>query len=175
VIFEADPILTQSLNFEYGSEQEVHQNTAFVITNSPLKLAGIWIALEDIQPGSGELVYYPGSHAWPDYLFSGRFKHFDKERDGIDQLHAWFAWIHAEAQRRDVALQAFLPKKGDALLWHAGIAHGGSPITLPNATRRSLVGHYCPVGTRPLYHYYKPGQRRVYEALGYRYTTSYYP
>jgi hypothetical protein len=173
-VFEARPMLTQSLGFEYGSEQDIHQDTAFVITNSPLKMVGIWIALKDVQPGSGELVYYPGSHAWPDYLFSGRFKHFDRERDGMGQVNDWFAWLHEEAARRNVPLKSFLPKKGDALLWHAGLAHGGSKITDTYATRRSLVGHYCPVGTRPLYHYYKPAQRKVYEDSGNRYTTSYY-
>lgn len=174
VIFERRPILTQSLGFEYGSEQEIHQDTAFVIMTSPLKMVGIWIALEDVQPGSGELIYYPGSHLWPDFLFSGKFRHYDKERDGREQLDAWFAWLHEEARRRNVQLKSFLPKKGDALLWHAGLAHGGSHITRPGSTRRSLVGHYCPVGTRPLYHYYKPGQRKVYETEGYLYTTSYY-
>ncbi|NND69578.1 MAG: hypothetical protein HKN19_18445, partial [Halioglobus sp.] len=69
IVFEAQPVLTQSLNFEMGSEQEVHQDTAFVTMTSPLKFAGVWIALEDVQPGSGELVYFPGSHRWPDYLF----------------------------------------------------------------------------------------------------------
>jgi hypothetical protein len=174
IVFEKKPVLTQSLNFEYGSEQAVHQDVVFAIMNSPLKMAAIWIALEDVQPGSGELVYYPGSHLWPDFLFSGRFKHFDKERDGIEQKNAWHAWLHEEARRRKVELQSFLPKKGDALLWHAGLAHGGAPITTPNKTRRSLVGHYCARGVRPLYHYYKPSQRKFYDAEGFFYSSAYY-
>jgi hypothetical protein len=174
IVFEKRPVLTQSLNFEYGSEQTVHQDTAFVIMNSSLKMAALWIALEDVQPGAGELVYYPGSHLWPDFLFSGRFKHFDKERDGIEQKTAWHAWLHEEAGRRKAALQSFLPKKGDAFFWHAGLAHGGAPITMPNRTRRSLVGHYCAQGVRPLYHYYKPHQRKFYEAEGFFYSSAYY-
>ena len=57
--FDGQPMLTQSLNFEEGSAQAVHQDTAFVTMTSPLKFAGVWIALEDVQPGSGELVLLP--------------------------------------------------------------------------------------------------------------------
>jgi len=174
IVFEKKPVLTQSLNFEYGSEQSIHQDTAFVIMNSPLQMAAIWVALQDVQPGSGELIYYPGSHLWADFLFSGRFKHFDKERDGLEQKNAWHAWLHAEAARRKTKLQSFLPAKGDAFLWHAALAHGGSPITNPGMTRRSLVGHYCAQGVRPLYHYYKPAQRKFYKADEYFYSSSYY-
>ena len=31
-------------------------------------MCGAWLALEDIQPDSGELVVYPGSHRWDPVL-----------------------------------------------------------------------------------------------------------
>ncbi|HET6830459.1 MAG TPA: hypothetical protein VFH44_03815, partial [Solirubrobacterales bacterium] len=31
---------------------------------------------------------------------------------------------------------------GDVLFWHHKLTHGGSAVTRPGATRRSLVGHY---------------------------------
>jgi hypothetical protein len=34
------------------------------------------------------------------------------------------------------------PKKGEALVWAANLAHGGAPIVNPDATRRSLVVHF---------------------------------
>ena len=173
-IFETKPVLTQSLAFTMGSEQAIHQDTAFVRMNSPMKLAAVWIALEDVIQGSGELIYYPGSHRWSDYLFSGRFKHYDEERDGPKQLSNWYQWIHDEAKRQNTILETFLPKKGDILFWHAALAHGGAPIENPNATRKSLVGHYCSEGSRPLYHYYKPGQRKLYKHNQFEFTTSYY-
>lgn len=174
LVFEADPILTQSLSFQYGSGQPVHQDTAYVITNSPQKLAAVWIALEDVQPGAGELAYYPGSHHWDDFLFSKYFKHYDEERDGKEQERIWLNWLHEEADRRGVKMATFLPRKGDVLLWHASLAHGGSAITEPGATRKSLVGHYCPQGVRPLYHYYKPGQRKFYPYHSLKYSSAYY-
>jgi len=67
-VFERKPILNQSLNFERGSQQNLHQDTAFVRMNAPMKLVGVWIALEDVKPGTGEQVYYPGIHRWPDFF-----------------------------------------------------------------------------------------------------------
>ena len=174
-VFNAQPELNQSLSFTRGSEQDIHQDIAFVRMNSPMKLAAAWVALEDVRTGTGELLYYPGSHRWPDYLFSDCFKHYDEERDGQDQLQHWYAWIHEQAEAHGSELTAFLPRKGDVFLWHAGLAHGGAPITDHAATRKSLVGHYCPRGVRPLYHYYKPAQRRYRHHGPFRYCSSYYP
>lgn len=144
-IFEEKPLLTQSLSFEYGSEQEIHQDTAFVVMNSPLMFVGVWVALEDVQEGSGELIYYPGSHLWGDWLFSNRFRHFNERRDGKQQLIDWEKWMHGEAKKRNISAQKFMAKKGDVLVWHSGLAHGGSQISSEGQTRRSIVGHYCPV------------------------------
>ena len=174
LVFERKPVLTQSLRFEYGSQQAIHQDTAFVRMNAPMKLAAIWLALEDIKPGSGELIYYPGSHRWEGYLFSGQFKHYDAERDGPEQLNAWHQWIHDEAKRRHVDTESFVAKKGDILIWHAALAHGGSQVIDKKQTRLSLVGHYCPQGVRPLYQYYKPAQRKFYDYSGYKFSSSYY-
>lgn len=174
IAFESQPILTQSLNFETGSEQAVHQDTAFVTMTSPLQFAGVWIALEDVQPGSGELVYYPGSHRWPDYLFSGHFKHFDEERDGREQLDDWSRWMKEQAESLGTELAHFLPKKGDVLIWHGGLAHGGAPVTNKGSSRHSLVGHFCARGVRPVYMYYKPSQWKFYEWQGQRYSSAYY-
>ena len=80
-----------------------------------MKLVGVWTALEDTKPGTGELLYLPGSHKWEGYLFSGRFKHYDEERDGKDQLDSWYQWILDEADRRGVAPQSFHAKNGDVL------------------------------------------------------------
>lgn len=173
-VLSAEPLLTQSLSFEYGSEQSLHQDTSFVIMTSPMKFVAAWVALEDVKPGSGALQYLPGSHLWGDFLFSGKFKHWDRERDGDVALQEWNVWLMREAEKHQTKPEYFHAKKGDVFLWHSGLAHGGSPITDENATRQSLVGHYCPMGVRPLYHFYKPGQRKIYSVDGNRYCSAYY-
>ena len=73
-VFEESLLAFQSLHFEKGSTQAIHQDTAYVVLNEPMRLCASWVALEDIAPGSGELIYYPGSHRLPDWLYSGRYK-----------------------------------------------------------------------------------------------------
>ena len=36
----------------------------------------------------------------------------------------------------------FLAKKGDVLIWHANLFHGGEPHKNPEKTRKSMVLHY---------------------------------
>ncbi len=73
LIFERPVLAHQSLCFFKGSQQPIHRDTAFVRISSPMELVASWTALEDIEPGSGELVYYPKSHEFPEFLFEGKY------------------------------------------------------------------------------------------------------
>lgn len=160
LIFEESPLAFQTLLFRYGSQQAIHQDTAYVVADEPMKLAASWIALEDVKQGTGELVYYPGSHKHKEYLFSGEHKSWMKARDGVEQHQDFLKHLHVEAEQNEKEIERFLPKKGDALIWHADLAHGGAKITQPGKTRLSLVTHYCPASCRPNYSnyigYYQP-------------------
>lgn len=167
-IFDDDPLLFQSLNFEKGSQQALHQDTAYVVVDgAPLHLAACWIALEDIAAGSGELMYSPGSHRLPDWQFGGDKKHWNPELDGMDTHGQWAQWLEQRA-RDGRGVDRFLARKGDILVWHADLAHGGSPVTDPALTRRSLVGHFCPQSQKP-YYFSDPARAAVrhHGALGY--------
>src|SRR5437588_2024008 len=96
-IFDEPPLVFQSLSFDLGSEQGLHQDSAYVLVNRPIELAACWIALEDIKPGSGELMYMRGSHRLPDFPFGGGDrKHYDPAEDG-DAVHMqWSQWIISE-------------------------------------------------------------------------------
>ena len=37
-------------------------------------------------------------------------------------------------------------KKGDVLVWHANLLHGGMPVVHPALTRKSMVAHYFAEG-----------------------------
>lgn len=148
-IFEEVPVLTQTLIFYHGSEQGYHQDPAFVVFDQPLKMAAAWVALEDIEEDSGELQYIVGSHRLPDYVFStGRRDSHGAQPGEVD---AFGKWLVEECDRRGLNRQRFRAKKGDVLLWHADLAHGGSAIKNPGTTRLSLVGHFCPVSVKPVY------------------------
>lgn len=171
-IFDEEPLLFQSLYFERGSEQAVHQDTAYVVVDQPLKLAAVWIALEDIKAGSGELCYYTGSHRLPDFIFPENRKNFILPRDGHEVHVRFLESLHEQAKKQGLKRDTFLAKKGDILIWHADLAHGGSPITDPLATRRSLVGHYCPVSANPEWAKKKIPSKKRHSSGGY--STSWY-
>jgi len=176
-IFEEKSLAFQTLHFEVGSTQDVHQDTAFVvIKQEPLKLIASWIALEDIESGSGELIYYPGGHRIKEYSYAnGTSKHWFSERDGHEAHQAHYRHLQDEAARLGLALARFAPKKGDALLWHAELPHGGGEITIPGRSRRSLVTHYCPKSLEPVYWDFIPADwRNKVEARGGNAFTSYY-
>lgn len=149
-VFSESAIAMQELYFEYGSQQAVHQDTAYVISKSPLSLMASWIALEDVSEGDGELIYYPKSHRFKHFYFGDKQKGWSKNRDG-DELHRKFLdQLHDQAQARGLKLTKFLPKKGDVLLWHADLAHGGSRRK-NTSTRKSLVTHFVPKTVKPKY------------------------
>ena len=145
-IFDEPVVLAQSLMFQLGSEQPLHRDTTFVRFRKPLSMVGCWIALEDVRPGSGELSYVVGSHRLPDFPYS------NGKKDGVevpnDELQESLRWVVEESERRGLKKEIFRPRKGDALIWHSDLAHGGSPITDPQLTRQSLVGHLSPLSVR---------------------------
>jgi phytanoyl-CoA hydroxylase len=174
-VFDDAPLLFQSLTFERGSQQPVHQDTNFVVTMSPMELAASWIALEDVRAGSGELAYLDGSHRLPEYLYSGRYKHWNPKRDGDEQHAEWRELMERNAERMGLERKTFLPRKGDVLIWAADLAHGGSPVTDPSLTRKSLVGHYCPKRVDPFYFRTEPDRRATRPSGEGFYASHWYP
>jgi hypothetical protein len=168
------PLLMQSLGFEKGLEGGLHQDTGYVVVHPPLELAACWIALEDIQPGSGELQYYEGSHRIKDFIFSNQFKYYNPVRDGQEQGAKWLSYVEEESKRLGLQLKTFLPKKGDVLIWSADLVHGGSPVQNKEVTRRSLVGHFCPTDATPHYYNDLPEHRTQKEFQSGAYSSLFY-
>lgn len=150
LVMDAVPLATQTLTFYYGSTQPVHSDVAFVRVNSANEFVAAWIALEDIEPNSGELVYYPGSHKLPQTLFNGRSVWHQPQSP---EAEGWGPKLEAQAQEAGLARTLFRPKKGDALIWHSNLFHGGDARLDAAKTRKSLVAHYCPSFRQPPYMY----------------------
>lgn len=149
--YEEAPLAFQSLLFQYGSQQGMHQDTAYVITDKPVAITASWIALEDIQPGSGELVYYKGSHRGIDLAFESGKKIWERNADDMESNQLYQSELDRLCSERGLQKQAFVAKKGEILIWHSGLVHGGSAIANKDLTRRSLVTHYCPASGTPNY------------------------
>jgi hypothetical protein len=141
-IFEAKPKAFQSLTFWRGSQQAIHKDTAYVrIADEPLHFAATWLALEDVEEGTGELEYYVGSHHDPDYVFAGGHKSL---HGSLRDHQRYLSSLHADAERYGHPKRTFLAEEGDVLVWHADLAHGGSRIRRRGSTRQSLVTHFTP-------------------------------
>jgi phytanoyl-CoA hydroxylase len=155
LIFESKAFASQSLGFMRGSGQEGHQDSAYVPFTIPRQFAATWVALEDVTIGAGELFYYPGSHRSADFLYGGRFKSIvEAERCGytVDraEVERHVVKLRQRAKQTGLDKKVLEAKKGDVLVWHADLVHGGNPVS-SNTTRKSFVTHYCPKRTSPLF------------------------
>jgi ectoine hydroxylase-related dioxygenase (phytanoyl-CoA dioxygenase family) len=110
-------------------------------------MAGVWVALEDMDDDNGPLVYYPGSHKLPELSMAdigaaATKADYDRyeahvadliEREGLEPHHATIS-------------------KGQGLIWAANLLHGGSPQNDRSRTRHSQVTHFFFEGCK----YYTP-------------------
>jgi len=53
------PVLCYSLTFVHGSGQPIHIDSLYMTPKTQSHLLATWIALEDVHPDAGPLVYYP--------------------------------------------------------------------------------------------------------------------
>jgi ectoine hydroxylase len=136
----------QAMNFTLGSEQRAHSDFIHMTTEPQGYLIATWAALEDCTPENGPLYYYPGSHRLP-YITT---EHYDSGNTALTIGH------HSNKQYEDkieevirehgLKKELFLAQRGDVLIWHANLLHGGSPILRQGATRKSMVCHYFAEG-----------------------------
>ncbi len=158
LLFERPASASQSLGFYRGSAQPMHQDSAYVAFSIPQQFCAAWFALEDVKPDAGELMYFVESHRkLPEFIHAERFKSMPDaqlvgvsldllEEEDLKHRNA----IEREGERLMLKRETFMAKRGDVLIWHAELAHGGRPIST-SATRKSVVFHYSPREIVPLY------------------------
>jgi phytanoyl-CoA hydroxylase len=157
-LLDGAPLVCNSLNFIWGSQQPDHVDSWFMpapVPRSPVP-RGLWpwrkptelpdfnkrlavssICLEDVHPDAGPLAYYPGSHKIPPFRFpNGGFAAL---QEGTAKCSDY---VHQEIAKAGLRRDEFLGKAGDVFLWHGQLVHGGSAIHEPSRTRKTLVTHY---------------------------------
>ena len=132
----------QTINFIRGSSQRAHSDSIHMTTYPLGYLIAVWIALEDTNPDNGPLFYYPGSHRLP-YLLNEDFNEGSTSlRLGRKDYGDYEDRIEATIREKGLEKAVFFARKGDVLIWHANLIHGGMPILDPGLTRKSMVIHY---------------------------------
>lgn len=141
-ILDKEVVPFQTINFIRGSNQRAHSDSIHMTTYPLGYLIAVWVALEDTNKDNGPLFYYPGSHRLP-YMLNEDFnegatglrlgrKHYTDYEHRIETL----------ISEKQLAQEVFLARKGDVLIWHANLIHGGMPVKDPALTRKSMVIHY---------------------------------
>lgn len=142
-------VANQSLYFEYGSQQALHRDSIVVPTPEFGRLVAAWIALEDIAPESGPLMYVPGSQRLPFYEFRPGEVVYDPSRHTAAEVDAARAFYDAELERSRLPVKHFTARRGEVLFWHSALTHGGAPATDPQRTRKSFVVHFSTLRGQP--------------------------
>lgn len=146
-LYGREPLPFQTLTFPFGTQQAVHSDTLHFNSKPPGYMAGVWVALEDMDMDNGPVEYYPGTHklpevtmqtigADPDYSHYTKYEQYIRELIEREGLEPHYATI----------------KKGEVLIWSANILHGGSKQRDPARSRHSQVTHFYFEGCR----YYTP-------------------
>lgn len=134
-LYNKKPIPFQTLNFYVGTEQKLHSDQIHFCSNPINFMCGVWIALENISMDSGPLIYYPGSHKLPFYtmqnlkLEPGNYSEYENK-------------IQKKIKKTGINPDYGIINKGDIIIWHANLIHGGSKRNDINLTRKSIVIHY---------------------------------
>lgn len=132
----------QTINFVQGSEQRAHSDSIHMSTQPLGYLIASWLALEDIDMDSGPLFYYPGSHRM-DYVSCEDYAAGNTRwKIGENSYKKYEDYIDSVIKDRGLKKSYFLAEKGDLLIWHANLLHGGDPISSSEKTRKSMVAHY---------------------------------
>ena len=184
-IYGRHPRPFQTLNFPVSTEQSVHADTVHFNTLPGGWMCGVWVALEDIHPDSGPLVYYPGSNQLPESILEppnevhpeglkGWLKyhwHRSMVRLGRRPNHQDYHKYEVDAARRldefGFKPQFGLLKRGQALIWAANLLHGGSARKNPDLTRHSQVTHYFFEGVQSFVPVFSRGKRLHWTAPDY--------
>ena len=133
----------------HKSSHQLEHSDAIHMTTYPLGyLAATWTAFEDIHPNSGPLVYYPGTHRLP-YVLSDTLN-IEPTNTGKAPYHEKYEpEIQKIIKKSGVKPHYFMAKKGDVLIWHANLIHGGSQCKgNENLSRKALVCHFFAEGAQ---------------------------
>ncbi len=140
----------QTITSHKGTEQAPHSDSIHMTTRPPEYLLAAWIACEDIHPDSGPLDYYPGSHRLPYVL--GRDVEITHEEFAERQHEVYHERYEPRIRElisgHHLERREFRAGKGDVLVWHANLLHGGGVRRDLQRSRKSLVCHYFARGVQ---------------------------
>lgn len=139
LLFGESAFPCQTLTYVFGSQQDAHQDTVHLTPFPAGYMCGIWVALQDVEPESGELVVYPGSHRERRVYLKEAGCRKVREGDWVEfGSKVVPIWQDMTKKYEEVV---YRPTKGTVLIWHENLLHGGSLRVNQSLERRSIVIH----------------------------------
>lgn len=170
MLYDKEPFPFSTINFIKGSNQPLHSDAIHFHTVPALWMAGVWIALEDVDEKNGSLRIVPGSHKWPIYEYHNlNLPHPDAIENGEAVNYAKYESFLVDlikAERVEPVIASL--KKGQALVWAANMLHGGcnvEGVTDFTRTRLTQANHYffrgCSIHYAPMFSRSVEGQYAI--------------
>ena len=146
------PAPFQTKNWYLGSMVPTHADVIFH-DSWPTRglLVGTWLALEDVSPHAGPLVYFNGSHTqgglW-DFEALNLTGHSPNATRLADPYQTYSRTLHELVRRRGMRSTMALLKRGQMLIWRGNVLHGGAQVVDWNLTRLAITTHYFVEGAK---------------------------
>ena len=141
-LYQRRPYPFQTLSFRCGSEQKTHSDTIHFGSIPYGFMAGVWVALEDIDEANGPLHYYPQSQKLPVYDLLDIGVTAFTQSQAFENYSKYEHFVEGMMAREGLARAELHVKRGQALVWASNLFHGGTPILDKGRSRLSQVTHY---------------------------------
>lgn len=132
----------QTINFLKGSNQPMHSDTIHFNTVPQGWVAGVWVALEDMDLDNGTLLVCPGSHTSIEFDFDTLqldIHNIDKDFNNYSVYEEFIKSVIIYSRYNQVPIVC---KRGTAVIWASNLLHGGASIKDHTRTRYSQATHY---------------------------------
>jgi hypothetical protein len=155
-LFGNEAVVYTSIYYERGSAQSIHRDTPYFSTKPEYRYLGMWVALEDTDEDNGPLTVVRRGHLIPEFDREAIARGIFPDPSLIDpesgQLFgAYQQEVAREYLRLGLSSETLCVRKGDTIIWHPQMPHGGAEIRDLKRTRHSIVMHTTPIGV-PVYH-----------------------
>ncbi|QEY11317.1 hypothetical protein D0B88_03020 [Cellvibrio sp. KY-YJ-3] len=158
ILFDKKSSFYTSLTFKYGTQQPVHRDTPHFATWPGSQFVGVWTALEDVDKNAGPLFYHKGGHRLvidSEKKFLSEAIAREPNATQKDQLRLALDLYNGEVIRKATAFvepTTLMLNKGDVVIWHPQMPHGGTVAGDPMRSRWSIVCHCAPESVQVFQH-----------------------
>ena len=159
-LFNKEQVVYSSLFFREGTSQYYHRDTPHFYTNPIDQYYGVWYSLEDIHVNAGPLKYCIESHKLevPNGYDTYNKLYNNEEATNVNNFNfkcllEYNKVIENLCKENNLLFidhTNYINKinKGDIIIWHPKLLHGGSDIIDSTLTRYSMVTHNVPINTQ---------------------------